>query len=127
MALQQLDSRLTPEIDFTRRDEITFSLLDTITCPIRLERTNDMIIFNHQYYDQVCFNRHERDETTHNHNHGTYRLKDPRTGYDFETHTAIRNFYIGCPTRANLVKLVKNFIPAIRIEQVYDFVPDEDN
>ena len=53
MALQQLDSRLTPEIDFTRHDEITFSLLDAITCPIRLEITDEMIIFNHQYYDQV--------------------------------------------------------------------------
>ena len=123
MSLQQLDSRLTPEIDFTCRDEITFSLLDAISCPIRLERTDDLIIFNHQYYNQVCFDRHERADTSHNHSHGTDRFKDPRTGYDVDMQTAIRIKYICRPTRANLVELVNNCIPAIRTEKTMTLFP----
>lgn len=70
MQHQDLDSRLTPNIDYTRRDEITFSLMDCITCPISMEITDHMIIFNHQYYDRTSFDSHrfvpETDDTTTN-------------------------------------------------------------
>ena len=54
-------------------------------------------------------------------------MKDPRTRFDFDTQTAIRKLYISRPTHTNLVELVKNRIPAIREEQMNDFVTDEDD
>ena len=94
MAHLQLDSRLTSNMDFTRRYEITFSLLDCIECPICMEISNEMTIFNHQYYDKRSFDRHERAKTTRNHNRLEIRLKDPRTGYDFDPQYAIQFFLI---------------------------------
>ena len=88
-----------------------------------MEITNDMVIFSHQYYDQRCFDRHERAKTTYNHKHRTNFLKDPRTGFDFDTQTAIRKLFIGRPSRANLVEFAKNRIPTIRAEQINDFFP----
>ena len=101
MSFQQLDSRLTQDVDFTPRDEITFSLLDIVTCPIRMEITDTMIIFNYQYYDQVCFDKHERSEAVHNQKYGTFHLKDPRTGYEFDAQTAIKDLYVKHTTRAS--------------------------
>ena len=63
MAHLHLDYRLTPNIDSTRRDETTFALMDATKCPISMEISQKMIIFNHQYYDQVSFEKHERNET----------------------------------------------------------------
>ena len=57
-----LDDRLTPAIDYTRRDEIIFSLVNIITCPIVLEATDDMVIFNHHFYDRNAFDQHRRNE-----------------------------------------------------------------
>ena len=62
MAHQHLDFCLTPSIEFTRRNEITFSLMDAIKCPISIEISDNMIIFKHQYYDQCSFDKHERAE-----------------------------------------------------------------
>ena len=49
MAFSNLDTRLIPDIDFTRRDEITFDLVYIIKCPILLESSDDMVIFNLQF------------------------------------------------------------------------------
>ena len=91
--------------------------LDAITCPIGIERTDDMITFNHQYYNRQCFDRHERPEASHNHRYGTFRY--PRTGWDFDAHTVIQKYYITRPTHAKLVELVKHCIPSVRTEQIY--------
>ena len=127
MSILQLHSRLTPGVAFTRHDEITFSLLDVVTCPIRMEITSNMIMFNYQYYDKFCFKQHDISKTHHNRTYNTRRLKDPRTGLEFETQHAIRHLYIMLPTRDNLVELVKTRIPEISTEQIDDFVPIEDD
>ena len=64
MAHPDLDSRLTPNIDYTRRDEITFSLMDAIKCPISLEISDKMILFNNQFYDCDNFDSHRTSETS---------------------------------------------------------------
>ena len=56
-----------------------------------MEITANMIMFNYQYYDQVCFERHEISETVHNREYGAHRLKDPRTGYEFELSIIIKD------------------------------------
>lgn len=66
MAFLNLDSFLSPDINYTRRDEITFSLLDVIKCLISLEITNNMIIFNHQIYDRATFERHHSNKMAQN-------------------------------------------------------------
>ena len=94
-----------------------------------------MIIFNHQYYDKKYFYRHERTETTCNHNRvrermiepNEMRLKDPRVVFDFKPLYAIQNLFISRPTRDNLVEFVKNRIPEITAEQINECVPNEDN
>ena len=63
MANPDLESRLTTTIDYTRRDEITFSLMDTIKCPISLDISNNMVLFNHQFYDRPNFDSHHTSET----------------------------------------------------------------
>ena len=63
MAHRHLDTRLTPNIEYTRRDEITFSLIDAIKCPISLEITDQMILFNNQFYDRQNFDSHRGAET----------------------------------------------------------------
>ena len=66
MSIQQLNIRLTPAVDYTRRDEITFSLLDVVTCPIKMEITSNMILFNHQFYDQRTWKSHDDSEARNN-------------------------------------------------------------
>ena len=56
--MSNLDRRLIPGVDFTRRDEITFDLVYVIKCPIALVPSNDMVIFNHQFYDRESFAEH---------------------------------------------------------------------
>ena len=135
MSHRHLDARLTPNIDFTRRDEITFSLLDAIKCSISMEIYKNMIIFNHQYYDHCCFDRYERIENTRNHRRVSQgeieldkmSLKDPRTGMNFNLSYAIHTLFIARPSRANLALSVKNCIPEITKEEINAFVPDQDD
>ena len=62
MANPDLDSRLTTTIDYTCRDEITFSLMDTIKCSITLDISDNMTLFNHQFYDCANFDSHRTSE-----------------------------------------------------------------
>ena len=119
MAHQHLDSRLTPNINFTRHDEITFSLMDAIKCPISMDISDNMIIFNHQYYDRHSFDCHERAKTILNQRcvrerlieQDEIRLKDPRTGQDFNPTYAIRSLYHARPTRQILASFIMKRIP----------------
>ena len=135
MQHQDLDSRLTPNIDYTRRDKITFSLMDAITCPISMEITDHMIIFNHQYYDRTSFDIHRGAETLLNERRvrsGTIRqdeirLKDPRTGQDFNPTFAMRTLYHPRPTREVLQNFIRQRIRDITAEEVDVVVPETDN
>ena len=60
--MSNLDRRLIPGVDFTRRDEITFDLVYVTKCPIHIEPSNDVVIFNHQFYDRNSFREHQRWE-----------------------------------------------------------------
>ena len=135
MAYLQLNSRLTPNIDFTRRDEITFFLMDTIKCRISMEIPQNMIIFNHQYYNRICFDKHERNENTLNHRRvrqeqiepDKMRLKDLRTGMGFNPGFAIRTLYHAHPSRDILVQFIKKRIREITKEEINAFVPDQED
>ena len=51
----RLQTRLVPEIDFTVNDYAILALVDMAKCPIALDITNEMIIFNQQCNDNGNF------------------------------------------------------------------------
>ena len=53
-----LDIHLIDHIDYSRRDEIVFGLMDVIKCPILLGSSDTMVIFNNQFYDRNAFEQH---------------------------------------------------------------------
>ena len=58
MLLSNLDNCLFPGVEFTCRDEIAFDLFDIIKCPILLESSSSMVIFNLHFYDRDSFDSH---------------------------------------------------------------------
>ena len=106
--------------------------MDAIKYPISMEISEKMIIFYHQYYDQVSFDKHERNETIINKRRVRERLiepdaiclKDPRTGMDFNPTFAIRTLYHARPSRDILVLFIKKRIPEITEEEINTFVPE---
>ena len=51
----RLDTRLVLEINFTVKDDAILALVDMAKCPIALDISNEMIIFNNQCYDREIF------------------------------------------------------------------------
>ena len=109
--------------------------MNAIKCPISMEIFQNMIIFNHQYYDRICFDRHERNKNTLNHRrarHGRIeadkmRLKDPRTGMDFNPSFAICTLYHTRPSRDILAQFIKKGILEITEEVLNAFAPNQDD
>ena len=129
-----LNTRLTPTIDYTRRDEIIFDIMDMIKCPIYLDTTDDMIIFNHQFYDNDSFGQHRHNESQRNNSRRRsgyrraedYCLKDPRTGENFNFGLAIREHYIHHPSKSNVEEMLRNRLRTATDEEIADFVPWDD-
>ena len=61
-----LDTRVNPSIDYTRRDEFVDAIIDLVTCPILREPSSNMVIFNLQCYDRESFQAHRRNEEARN-------------------------------------------------------------
>ena len=106
MALSNLNNCLFPGVDFTCRDEITFDLVDIMKCPILLESSGDMVIFNQQFYDRESFDSHRRMEQTDDERRirrgdvdHVSRLKDPRTGQNFNLAFVLRTLFYSRPNR----------------------------
>ena len=88
-----LSRRVDPAHDFTLYDELMIALDDLIKCPILLDTSDDMIIFNLQSYDKASFETHKRNKQARNcirENSGYlgFTLKDPRTNTNFEYRSA---------------------------------------
>ena len=58
----RLYERLDPAFDYTNHDVIVETLLDVIKCPIALEISDMMIVFNDQCYDVILFDGYKADE-----------------------------------------------------------------
>ena len=43
---EQLDTCIVPKLDFTAHNDIILSLMDMVKCPIILDTSNDMCVFN---------------------------------------------------------------------------------
>ena len=95
-----LDQRLQPEFDYTRRDELINGMMDMITCPIKIESTERVEIFNNRFYDVATFNRYcsecfwknQRRQQS-NYTTNINILKDPRTGVNFDYDFAVEHMY----------------------------------
>ena len=115
MAQEQTDRlsrRVDPAHDFTYRDELMITLEDLIKCPILLDTSDDMIIFNLQCYDKASFETHKRNEQARNRiredsGYSDFTLKDPRTNTNFEYRSASMNImhsdYIPRPSLISMV------------------------
>ena len=129
MALSNLDQRIIPSLEYTRRDEITFSLLGIIECPIIIGTSDNMVIFNHQFYDREAFDKHRRFEQIGQDNliargrmnREDARLLDPRTNQKFNTTYAIRTLYHNRPSRAMIANLIVKRISGITVLEIDQF------
>ena len=83
-------------------------LKDFIMCPIKLETTSDMVIFNSQCYNSPSFHTHltaEEDcnqqyvESEYEDLETHLRLKCPRTGTNFQYNDAIQNLHFDVISR----------------------------
>ena len=96
--LAQLDA-IDPQYDFTRGDEIVLTLSDLIKCPILLEASFDMIVFNNQCYNTQSFMHHKQGKMCRNKRRissgysGQTRLKDHRTRENFNYFIAMNQKY----------------------------------
>ena len=50
-----LDDHFIPSINYTRRDQIIYDLMETIKCPITLDISDDPVLFNYQFYNRAAF------------------------------------------------------------------------
>ena len=58
---QRLSRRINSSVEYTAFDELLESIMSNfVTCPVSLEITNHMVIFNEQCYDQFAYRRIER-------------------------------------------------------------------
>ena len=62
MNTSRLYERLDPAFDYTNHDVIVETLLDVITCPISIDISDMMIVFNDQCYDVILFDGYKKDE-----------------------------------------------------------------
>ena len=130
MSNSTLNTHLTPSINYTRRDEIIFNIMDFIKCPILLDTTNEMIIFNHQFYNKDSFNQHHHNKTKRNrcqsssgyNNEADVRLKDPRTSEIFNFTYALRSLLIFHPTREDVCATLCNRLSNILDKEIEDFL-----
>jgi len=135
MALSNLDQRIIPSLEYTRRDEITFSLLGIIECPIIIGTSDNMIIFNHQFYDREAFDKHRRFEQIAQERliasdyieREDARLLDPRTNQKFNATYAIRTLYHNRPSRAMIANLIVKRISGITVLEIDQFLPTLDD
>ena len=134
MALSNLDNCLFPGVNFTHWDEITFDLVDIIKCPILLESSGNMVIFNQQFYDRESFDSHQRMEQT-NEERSIRRgdvdhvscLKDPRTGQNVNPTFVLISLFHSRPNRSVIAHTINRRIPGIMSDEINDFLPNIDD
>ena len=136
MSVNNLNSRLIENIDYTLRDEIIFDIMDVMKCPITLETHDDMVIFNHQFYDRLSFNNYRQTEVSRNQRSlssgypdviANNYFKDPRTGVNFNPTFALRTLLQSRPTRDDIRTTLKTRIENVTDDNVDLFLPpDED-
>ena len=131
-----LNERLTPQIDYTHRDEIIFRFVDITTCPIEMETTDDMIIFNHQFYDRTAFDRHHRNKlrassarlsSGYEENSTNNRFKDSKTGTNYNPRYARRTLYQSRPSSQDIEASLFERLPPLSPSLLSHFIPQQSN
>ena len=111
----RLKQRVIPDVDFTIHDEVVSQLLTVIECPILRDVSEDSVVFNNQCYDKRAWIAHVNCERMRNRtgsldgtrsNGGTHRLKDPRTGENFNILHALDKMLHKHLTRYKMKKLI---------------------
>ena len=128
----RLSNRVNAEEDFTLRDEIMLAFEDLIKCPILLDNSSEMIIFNLQCYDKQSFDTYKQGEEERNRNleesgysPSNFTLKDPRTNtkftYNEASRTILFNHFI---PKVSLVSMIMSRIPQIHLNEIQQFIPE---
>ena len=115
---------------FTDRDEVLVSLHDIFKCPLVLESTDDMILFNDNCYDRKRFKdlqdfhlKKFNDAMT----RGNYRfrkeIRDPRTNQDMEYDMAMTHHYYDSISISELQSVIHRRIPYLTIASMEEFIP----
>ena len=89
---------LVDTINYTHHDEIIYGIMDIIKCPILLESSDLMVMFNNQLYNREAFEHHRQTESAQNtrcrsSGYNNPRLKFPRTGCNISINTFLSVFY----------------------------------
>ena len=135
MSYINLEDRLHLEVDYTFRDDVIFTLLEVTKCPIMLESSHDMILFNNHLYDRFSFDEHRKNESIRNQRKSSSgyrgddanRLKDPRTGENLNYTFALRTLFTTQPVRDDFIILITNRIRGLTDEQAMEFIPRMDD
>ena len=130
MSSVNLDQRLQPDFNYTKRDKLIDSMIDMITCPIKMEITEQMAIFNNQCYDVQCFYYHRNQchrknqrRAQSNYTTNINIFKDPRTGTDFDYTFAVEHMYYRRLTQNQLRQIIVNRYPVLTFAQTLEFLP----
>ena len=128
--LARINARINVEHDFTRGDEIILTLHGLVTCPILLEPSHDMIIFNNHCYDKESFLHYKQGEMRRNERriasgyHGQTRLKDPRTGTNFNYTIAMHRHYYETISSEKLALMFLSRIANLTEGKCRHFIPN---
>ena len=128
--VSSFDVLVNPPLAYTRRDEVITSLMDQVKCPITLDTSDTMIIFNDQLYDSDAFEQHRLHEQSQNqrrldsgYDSSYCRLKDPRTNRNFRYDHAISNLYFDSMTDERICQMINTRNPSVTILEAREFIP----
>ena len=96
----RFDCWLQHDIDITVCDDVILSLTDILMCPIKLNLSPSMCIFNshsckYSSFDHLRMMAHERNTKyqERGYRNGLNAFSDPRTGEDFDYNHEMNNLY----------------------------------
>ena len=106
--------------------------MDLIKCPIYFETTDNMIIFNHHFYDRDSFDQHRHNEMIRNRrmmssgypdNIHNNCFKDPRTGANYNPTYALRTLLKSRLDRNAIRDTLLHRIEHLSSDNVDEFLP----
>ena len=121
---------INAEFGYLSRDDVIVALKDICTCPLVLETTNDMIIFNDNCYDKDRFEQLKAHSIAEYERKVSLRyrnplkiLKDPRTNANFNYDIAVSRFCHESVTTVELQRILRRRVPTLSLDDTLEFIP----
>ena len=134
--MSRLCTRIVPELDFTVHDDTVLSLVEIVKCPIVLDVTDTMCIFNNNCYDRPNFDKYRcaavRDNVAFGNSGYTdwqheNSIKDPRTNELLNYGQAIQNTYFeALVPRYALQRIIVARVSGLTASEADCFIPGDE-